>query len=139
LKNNKKCALDGCNNPSFGKFCKYHTLKKPLKSGGKLSPRKKSKEEIEENKQAIERMWNMFLEIWEERPHYCEETGLYLGQVPLSTMMHHILAKSKYPQYKYEKWNIALLHPDVHSQVETDITKTPKTHERYLSLLKSSP
>lgn len=69
-----------------------------------------------------------FLEIWEERKgdRYCYETGKKLYGDPSSTMFHHILEKSKYPQFKFEKWNIVLLTPEVHEQVHLNIDKTPR-------------
>lgn len=67
-----------------------------------------------------------YQEMWDEREHVCFETGKPLVGDALTLYFHHILPKAKYPQYRYEKWNIVLLHPDVHSQVETFIDKCPR-------------
>lgn len=107
-----------------------------LKRGKPL--KKRSARQIEKDKGKGQRQindWNFYLSIWNERPHKCEETGRPLGWEPLTTMFHHILEKENYPQYRYEKWNIALLHPDVHDQVGRDLDKTPKTKARREELL----
>jgi len=65
-------------------------------------------------------------EIWNEREHVCFETGKPLTGEPLTLYFHHILPKAKYPLYALQKWNIVLLHPDAHSQVETFIDKCPR-------------
>lgn len=36
----------------------------------------------------------MFLEIWEEREHFCTNCGVYLGEVPHAFMFAHVEAKS---------------------------------------------
>jgi hypothetical protein len=65
-------------------------------------------------------------DIWDEREHICFETGKSLSTEALSLYFHHILSKAKYPQYALQKWNIVLLHPDAHSQVEHFIDKCPR-------------
>lgn len=67
-----------------------------------------------------------YQEIWNERNCVCFETGKPLGMEPLTLYFHHILPKAKYPQYRYEKWNIVLLHPDAHSQAEIMLDKCPR-------------
>lgn len=74
----------------------------------KITP-KKAKERKENHEEDLK----FYLEIWDERPHYCEITGKYLGEEPLTTFFHHILQKSKYPKLRYVKRNIILLSPDV--------------------------
>lgn len=61
----------------------------------------------------------MYLEIWNERIHYCEVSFRYLGNEALTTMFHHILPKAKYPQYRYCKANIIVVHPDIHNNIES--------------------
>lgn len=72
-----------------------------------------------------EKMWAFFTSIWSRRPHYCEETGKWLGKEPKWTMFHHLLEKSGYPQYQYEEWNIMLLHPDIHEDVHQKLVNLP--------------
>jgi hypothetical protein len=142
MKPKKICQNPNCNRPAFGKFCNLHRprtilkTKKSLKQK-RLQPRKKTKEQIAEKRRSTEEMWNFFLEIWSERPHRCEVTGRFLGKEPLSTMFHHLLPKqdSQFPQFKLCKWNIALIHPDIHATVEQNIDLVPKIKERYLELL----
>lgn len=83
--------------------------------------------------------YKMFLEIWDENKiisndrEYvtCYETGkrIYDGLKNSSTIYHHVLHKSKYKEYDLCKWNIVLLTPDVHTQVHSNIDKTPKVKE----------
>lgn len=67
-----------------------------------------------------------YQEIWSEREHKCFESGTLLPNVPMTLYFHHILSKAKYPQYRHSKWNIVILHPDAHSQVEHFIDKCPR-------------
>lgn len=64
-------------------------------------------------------------ELWNEREHTCFESGKPLGVINLM-FFHHILPKAKYLQYRYSKWNVVLLHPDIHVQVETFLDKCPR-------------
>lgn len=55
-------------------------------------------------------MKEFFLEVWNERPiHKCQMCGEWLGNEPLSYMFDHLLEKSKYPDLKYEKYDIGYL------------------------------
>lgn len=105
-------------------------LKRGTKTLRRSSFKRKSKpkEQIEQEKEDKEAMWQMFLEIWNERPHYCEETGIQIYGEPLTTMFHHVLEKeeNKYPQFKLCKWNIMILLPEIHDQAHKNIDKTPK-------------
>ena len=68
-----------------------------------------------------------YQEIWNERPHICYETGRKLGREPLSTFFHHLLEKVDYPQFRHEKWNIVLISPQVHDQINIiGLSLTPK-------------
>lgn len=78
---------------------------------------------------------SFFKEVWDKREDeqgscYCYETNVELkGYLFRSNTCcyHHILSKNKYPEYAFEEWNIVILHPEVHSQLEIDIDKCPKT------------
>jgi hypothetical protein len=139
MKPKKICENLNCNRFAFGKFCNLHRPWTPLKTKKSLTPRKKTNEQKAEKKRATEEMWKFFLEIWNERPHRCEVTGKFLGKEPLTTMFHHLLPKqdSCFPQYKFKKWNIALIHPDIHTTVEQNMDLVPKLKERYLELLQA--
>ena len=126
----KPCTVDGCSNPRFAKgFCTRHqglrTDKKP-KGLKKISEKgiikKGLKKALFQNDAAF------YLEIWESRAHVCYETGKLLGRMNLC-MFHHVLPKQSYPEFRHCAWNIVLLHPDVHNQVETCLDKCPKVHK----------
>ena len=84
----------------------------------------------------MERIINMddfFRSIWDKREDfdgncYCYETG---RELPFSFRQnrccyHHVLAKSVYPEYKFEEWNIVILHPDTHTRLEGNLDFCPK-------------
>jgi len=133
----KKCSQEGCEAPCWSKdFCKSHSLPKhttlirdtPLsKRKGFRKQSEKFREKAIERKQYGEDMMAFFLEIWGEREHVCYETGTYLGEEPNTMFFHHLLFKSKYPEYCFLKENIVLLLPDIHAQMHTDPSKCPKT------------
>lgn len=108
--------------------------KKPVKEGKSIADRgifvrhQGTPEDLEQNTKCKEYLLDaeFYVDIWDEREHSCFETGKPLTEEPLTLYFHHILPKAKYPQYRYEKWNIVLLHPDAHSQVETFIDKCPR-------------
>lgn len=136
----KTCKIEGCKNKVWSKnLCLIHTPKKPIKKGNKQlkksylskKPTERGLKLKEEKKEYTEKQWEFFLKIWTERPHYCFESGQFLGYEPLSTMFHHILPKgqNKYKKYALEEWNIVLLDPNIHSLVETNISKCPKVKE----------
>lgn len=107
---------------------------KPIKKVSKKGIEKKSAK-----KELLEEDFKLYKEIWNERPHYCYETGKWLGNEPLTTMFHHVLFKHDYPLYRHEKWNIVLLSPDIHSQVHSDMDKTPKVKALMKELLNNLP
>ena len=54
--------------------------------------------------------WCMFVEIWNERPHYCvnKDCGRFLGEEPLAIFFSHRKSKGAYPALRLEKSNIDL-------------------------------
>lgn len=64
--------------------------------------------------------FHLFTEIWMKRKHYSEVSGKWLGEEALSTLFHHILPKSKYPEARFDEENIILLTFEEHDQVEID-------------------
>lgn len=137
----KKCNVDGCQGLVWkGGKCLSHMEKgsgSSLKRGGFKSSKKltqssaKSKKEYDPQK-----MRDMFQELWDEmeHPRLCYETGVDLGSTPNTMMFHHMLPKSKYPQFTLCKWNIVVLHPDVHAKLEMNLDKAPKVKELTLKL-----
>lgn len=104
----------------------------PLKRTSLKKVSKKRLNSLPKEKEKTEEMYRFFMEIWNTTPPYkrrCYETGKSLPHPPLSTYFHHVLPKSKYPQFRLMKWNIVLLDPDVHNQAETNLDKTPRVKE----------
>jgi len=140
-----KCKTCGKNADS--EFCFKCKPRKPLPSSGKgltsnkpfkpkkklLAYRPKGYETIYEE---ILKMRNFFLEIWKQRPHKSEVSGLYLGSEAMSTYFHHILAKEKYPDACLDEENIILLTLEEHSNVENDMYKYEEVNDRRKHLLK---
>lgn len=56
----------------------------------------------------------MFLKIWENRPHYCVNCGSWLGNEPKSFMFSHKIAKSINEKERLNPDNIELLCMDCH-------------------------
>lgn len=106
------------------------TNNKGIKRGSGIKRKVKTEEEKQQQKEDIERMWVMFLEIWEERPHRSEVSGAPLGNEPLSWMFDHLLEKGspKYRHLKYEKRNIKLVTFEEHS-LKTAGNPLPKHKE----------
>ena len=84
------------------------------RSKGKTITQKK------QEKENLEKMWGMFLEIWEERKKggkvYSELSGEWLGYEPKTLFFDHALEKAQYPEYKYVKENIILVTWKEHSE-----------------------
>lgn len=130
----KSCSVEGCNNRIWSNgLCVNHLRRKPIapKRGGLLKMRR----ELFVMKTKIDAMRNFFLEIWNERKHYSEVSGDYLGKEPLSTFFHHILPKEKYPGLAYDKSNIILLTLDEHTNVEADMYRYEEVNKRREQLL----
>lgn len=75
-------------------------------------------------------MWEVFKEIWEERPHYSEISWTPLGREILSIYFHHILPKSTWEEAMFDKDNIILLSGDEHTLVENDPTRYEEINKR---------
>lgn len=62
----------------------------------------------------------MFLEIWEEREHFCTNPDCrkFLGHEPKTYFFSHIKPKSTHPELRLEKSNIRLLCFDCHFAVD---------------------
>jgi hypothetical protein len=118
-----KYSCPTCNKPCEDPLgCFLHKPKKPLaKTGGfktstKLKRKKKSQEEIEQNKAETAKMWALFEEVFRERGPYSEIDGTYLGSELKSWMVDHLIEKSIHPELKYEKENLFLVTFDQHQR-----------------------
>lgn len=67
-----------------------------------------------EEKEEFVKLLSFYREVWEERPHYSEVSGKWLGDIPRLAYFEHLIPKSSHPQYKYEKRNIALVTAQEH-------------------------
>lgn len=98
---NKKHGLcNSCNNERKG-------LKTPVngfKSKFNLSRKRKPTGERE-----------LFFEIWNERPHYCEHCGSYLGDEPRVYFFAHEKGKGAHPEERLNKDNIHLWCLECHN------------------------
>lgn len=115
----KTCKVEGCSNPVWSKGkCKNHLDKKPK---GLKATSLKARKKVSSDKKDSTRLLDFFNEIWDsmEKPRVCQSCGKIIYSKENSTLYHHhVLAKSKYPQFKYDKRNILFLCPECHEEVE---------------------
>jgi len=156
----KKCSIEGCSRPLFGKnFCKQHypssLNKKPLlKNKGSFIYRNfkinkgigfSFKEATTYDKDGrlavtnfsqewLEKRRLFFMSIWNNRKHVSEVSGTSLGHVPNSMYFHHILPKRNYPEAEFDEDNIILLTPEEHANVESDIFRYEEINKRRILL-----
>jgi DNA-directed RNA polymerase subunit RPC12/RpoP len=68
--------------------------------------------------QGLQSYTDFYKEIWNERKHICEITGVDLpfsvGSDMWRSCFAHIFPKSKFKQWAFLKINIILIHPDIH-------------------------
>lgn len=103
--------------------------KTPLKRGNKPLKRTPLKHKSDKRpKVSKDKQWEFFYEIWNERPHYSEVSGEYLGEEPYSYMFDHAMEKSKYPEHAFNKDNIILCTLLEHSSKTNGFPK-PKHKE----------
>lgn len=57
---------------------------------------------------------SFFRSIWNERPHFSEVSGEFLGHSFKAVFMSHVLPKSIYPKFRYLKRNIVLMSFEEH-------------------------
>jgi len=121
----RECNVEGCTNRVWSKgVCRNHIPKEQM-SRGKAKPAR-----TEPNPMHL-----FFVEIWKERQHVSQISGIPLGKEIMSTFFHHILPKEKYPELGYDKSNIILLTLDEHTNVENDIYKYEKINQLRMQLL----
>lgn len=98
------CKVDNCKNYSFGKgYCKYHQWKRDdiVK---KISYIRKETGELE-----------LFIQIWNERPHKSFLSGKKLNTFSPSLFAHVLpKAKNRFPKWKLNPDNIILLTIEEH-------------------------
>ena len=89
-------------------------------------PPKKQKKPKGEQKQ-------MFMEIWEEREHVSELSGIHLGHLPNAWFFAHILSKGSNPHLKLVKENIMLVTQEEHWELDqnTHLAKENKLFQPF--------
>ena len=100
--------------------CQYCWKKERSISWSKNSkPKKPTKIKITKKAQdTIKKDQEFYKEIWEERPHHCQECGIYLGMALKKEYISHILSKGAFPKLRYDKKNINVLCFNHHQQWE---------------------
>lgn len=88
-----------------------------------FTPKKKRKPISKAKKATGEK--EVFLEIWDKRPHFCEHCGDYLGEEPNAFFFSHVKPKSTHPELRLEPENIKLHCTDCH------YAKDHQTKEQY--------
>ncbi len=86
------------------------TPKNPYKGLKRTAIKKKVKEPTGEKE--------VFLQIWNERPHVSQVSGDPLGEEPNVWFFAHLLGKKAYPRFKLKKENIFLMTPDEHLEYD---------------------
>jgi len=101
----------------------------------KISAKRAKK--ILEEKATFEADKEFYKEIWAASPHHCQ-CGCHarLGKEPLTTMFHHLLFKSKYPDLRHTPENIMLLHPNCHNAYHANPLNRPEITRRQAEVLK---
>lgn len=129
----KQCNKDKCNNPVFGGgYCKYHQclrtdrVLKPLQKTSTSKVRKVSSSNNKPLKKAVNDEYELFKEIWNERPHKSQLSGTPINRFDTHSF-HHVLTKGAYPEHRLNKNNIVILtrqeHRDAHDYTWDDLIK----------------
>ena len=75
----------------------------------------KTEQQKEKSRVEKEKMWNMFIEIWDSLlEKKCWQCGAWLGREPKSYMFDHAIDKSIRPELKYTIENIFICCLDCH-------------------------
>ena len=98
-------------------LCKYHNDMRKAGETVKIKPVTKSSIKPKFRKATGE--WDMFLEIWKERKHICENRRTQLGDTPKPYMFSHIISKGRNPSLRLDPDNIELLCKPCHTLHET--------------------
>ena len=96
---------------------------------------KKNKENRNKKRELHKADVEFYLSIWKNAKRRCYVTEKYLGNEPLTTYFHHVLPKSRFPEYRYCEWNIILVTPEVHAQIEMNIDMVPTVKELTMELM----
>ena len=100
-------------------------------------PRSKAKKKVSSKlKSDREKDWEVGRKIWAERPHYCVETGEYLGTVLRKVYLSHLLSKGAHPELRHDPRNIVLHSASAHQRWEFGKNRhETKTYRDYLPIM----
>lgn len=88
---------------------KRTSIKKKFKSSGELA---------------------IFREIWSERPHVCQVTGVFLGDEFNISFFSHVVPKSLSNELRLDKRNIWLELPTIHYEWDHGSRNQPKFEQK---------
>jgi hypothetical protein len=91
----------------------------------------------EERRERQRKLFEVYQEIWWERPHKSEISGDWLGDNIKTYFFHHLLPKNAYPDLQYDKNNIILLTGAEHAKCEFNPDCYPEIVKRREQLLKA--
>lgn len=75
----------------------------------RLSTKNKKKRQYIKVKPRVTGERELFLSIWEKRPHFCVNCGAPLGDEPKTHFFSHIKSKAAFPELRLDENNIELL------------------------------
>jgi len=133
IKSSKKCKVENCSSFVFGQgYCKFHYPKKPLKKITEKGIAKK-----QEKKERINKLFELYLEIWDERADRngnvrCFETDTLMSWTVYKKNIicySHQISKAQRPDLAFEKDNILVVLPQIHFLWESNPQECPKMYE----------
>ena len=121
----KKCNYNSCTSFVFGGgYCKNHQWCRQDKNKPIVSTSINDRKQKHIKPKKVTGELELFKEIWNERIHKSEISGLPLSLFDVKCF-HHILTKQAYPEHRLDKDNIILLtrseHISVHSKSIDDL------------------
>ena len=107
----------------------YQLKRKPLKKA-KITIKKEKRREV------LNKDHETYLEVFNSKPNYCEETGEPLpdifkdddGNIVMISQYSHILSKSSHPEYRNCVWNFNRLSTTAHQEWEFGERKKMKIY-----------
>jgi hypothetical protein len=133
----KICKEENCSYPVFGGgYCKNHQWCRQDKNKPIVSTSINDRKQKHIKPKKVTGELELFKEIWNERIHKSEISGLPLSLFDVKCF-HHILTKQAYPEHRLDKDNIILLtrseHISVHSKSIDDQIGRASCRERVSS------
>lgn len=105
----------------------------------KKAEKKLSKAEIKKRDEEF------FIRVWENSPHVCAETKMRLPEYDkadpqysfyIRWHIHHILPKSKYPQFRWDDRNVVIVSRDIHDILDHSKPDSVKKLSIYSTIIK---